>query len=520
MRAIRGRPPRADGPPSSLRPRRPACACSPPGRGGGGGRRGRGSGGGGIAHVDPTTRVDRVPRQPARNRGRPLGRHLLAAQPRLEVPRARRAGLRGAARGHRARLRRDRERHHLRAGRQHRGDPVVDPRGDPGAVGRPPVRQHQPDRRHHRHAGDRHRPRRDLRGGRRAERWRAGPRPGGAEHVHRLLHAGPGRRPPGPTDNGRDPAAHRAEPEQRATWSSGTAATTATARPTAAGSSRCPRAVEPPGLLPGGAARQRRGRVDGRRRTRGRRGGQHLGGHGERVVVDPLRLQRLGARAVAGSGSHAVLRPERLVRRQRRRPGPRIELAGAALQRDRPAGGQVVHRLPAEPGQPRRDRTVSSAAPSASAAATPTAATPSRAPSCTSPAAAGCRRFRPARSARSGRPRRGARPPDHGRRARLVDRRVRSLYGLNPANGADRVAGPHSAARPTTSRPRRWATACSWPRRPTRSYAFSGSAGLPGPPSPPPPPPRRTRRTGWPRRTAASSPSATPASSGRPAASR
>ena len=36
--------------------------------------------------------------------------------------------------------------------------------------------------------------------------------------------------------------------------------------------------------------------------------GQHLGGHRERVVVGPLRLQRLGARAVAGPGPHAVLR--------------------------------------------------------------------------------------------------------------------------------------------------------------------------------------------------------------------
>ena len=44
----------------------------------------------------------------------------------------------------RACLRGDGERHDLRAGRQHRGRPVVDPRGDPGAVGRPPLRGHQP----------------------------------------------------------------------------------------------------------------------------------------------------------------------------------------------------------------------------------------------------------------------------------------------------------------------------------------------------------------------------------------
>ena len=49
-----------------------------------------------------------------------------------------------------------------------------------------------------------------------------------------------------------------------------------------------------PGVLPGGADRPRRGRLDGRRRARGRLGGQHLGGHRERLVVDPLRLQRLG----------------------------------------------------------------------------------------------------------------------------------------------------------------------------------------------------------------------------------
>ena len=52
----------------------------------------------------------------------------------VDLAGARRAGLRGAARGHRARLRRDRERHDLCAGRQHRRRPVVQPRRDTGPV--------------------------------------------------------------------------------------------------------------------------------------------------------------------------------------------------------------------------------------------------------------------------------------------------------------------------------------------------------------------------------------------------
>ena len=147
--------------------------------------------------------------------------------------------------------------------------------------------------------------------------------------------------PPG-TGTGRDPAAHRAEPEQRQR------------RLRVRRQRRRLLDLQRLGrlgargrwnarLLPGGADRPRRGGVDGRRRARGRRGGQHLGGHGERVVVDSLRLQRLGPRAVAGSGSHAVLRPRATWSSDNgERPGPRIELAGAALERDHPAGGQVV----------------------------------------------------------------------------------------------------------------------------------------------------------------------------------
>ena len=50
-------------------------------------------------------------------------------------------------------------------------------------------------------------------------------------------------------------------------------------------------------------------------------------------------------------------------------------------------------------------------------------------------------------------------------------------------------------------------------------YAYSGCAGLPGPPSPPPPAPPNSSYWLSVSRTAASSPSATPASTGRPAAS-
>ena len=52
---------------------------------------------------------------------------------------------------------------------------VVHPRRDPGAVGRPPLRRHQPVGRHHRHPGRGRRPGRDLRRRRRAGGRRARP---------------------------------------------------------------------------------------------------------------------------------------------------------------------------------------------------------------------------------------------------------------------------------------------------------------------------------------------------------
>ncbi len=63
---------------------------------------------------------------------------------------------------------------------------------------------------------------------------------------------------------------------------------------------------------------------------------------------------------------------------------PALLANGTALQ-----VGQVVDRLPPEPGLARRHRRLRSAHPSAPAAPTPTAGTPSRAPSSTSPAARG-----------------------------------------------------------------------------------------------------------------------------------
>ena len=76
-----------------------------------------------------------------------------------------------------------------------------------------------------------------------------------------------------------------------------------------------------------------------------------------------------------------------------------------------------------------------------------------------------------------------------------------------------------SAARPTTSPPRRSATGSSWHRPPIRSTPSRARPASPG---------RRRRRrphrrtppTGWTPPTAASSPSAAPASSARPAACR
>ena len=76
--------------------------------------------------------VDRLPRQPPRIGRRHLGRHLLRRHPGLDIAGPRRPGLRRAARGHRAGLRGDGERHRVCAGRQHRapscGRPTSGPR--------------------------------------------------------------------------------------------------------------------------------------------------------------------------------------------------------------------------------------------------------------------------------------------------------------------------------------------------------------------------------------------------------
>ena len=194
-------------------------------------------------------------------------------------------------------------------------------------------------------------------------------------------------------------------------------------------------------LLPGGADRPRRGRLDGRGGTRGGRQRQHLGGHRERVLVDALRLQRLGPRAVTGPGPHAVLRAGIVAVRQRARPGPRVDGARPALERDRPAGRQVLHRLPPQPGIAGR---VGSRAcrRSGRAAATPTAGTPSRGPWSTCPATAGSRRSRRARSASAvaARSSGAAWPPDHRRWAGVVHRRGHPLRA-RPGQRAEGPAG-------------------------------------------------------------------------------
>ena len=198
------------------------------------------------------------------------------------------------------------------------------------------------------------------------------------------------------------------------------------------------------------------------------------------------------------------------------RPGPRVDRAGAALERDLAAGRQVRDRLLGEPaslgGISGRHRL-----PSVPAAATPTAGTPSRDRRLRAVRAAGSRRCRPARSACCGRRHPAPRPADQRRRAGVVDRRV-SLYGLNPANGA-RSSSSRSAARRTTSRPRRSATGSCWRRRTIRSPPSPARPVFRARPSPPPAAPPN-RRIGSSPPTAASSLSATQASTARPAASR
>ena len=195
----------------------------------------------------------------------------------------------------------------------------------------------------------------------------------------------------------------------------------------------------------------------------------------------------------------AALRPERLVRRQRRttatsgRPRRRCSPTGRSC---RPASRRRAFLLSqgVAGGHRRADRRSPSDVRRSQCRRrkTPWSERP-----CTCHASGGSRPSRPApRSACSGRRatpgwlpsswRVGA--PDRGRRSRVVDRGEHALRA-RPHIRRRRPERSLSAVRPTTSRHRRSVTACSWRPRPIRSCAFSGSAGLPGPPSPPPPAP-------------------------------
>ena len=116
----------------------------------------------------------------------------------------------------------------------HRRGGLVVPPGHAGPGLRPPLRQHRTHRGDHRHAGHRRSPGRALRGGRRAGARSARPRAGGPRHRHRRHRADPdvsippGRIPP-PCSSG------PGSPSPRGGWSSASAATTGTARPTGAG---------------------------------------------------------------------------------------------------------------------------------------------------------------------------------------------------------------------------------------------------------------------------------------------
>ena len=123
-------------------------------------------------------------------------------------------------------------------------------------------------------------------------------------------------------------------------------------------------------------------------------------------------------------------------------------------------------------------------------AATSTAGTPSSGPSSTCPAAAGWRPIadQPVPQRRCGSRRRGRPAADRGRRPGVVDRGQHALRA-STARTAPPCSSSPSAARPTTSRRRRWATASCWRRRATRSSPSPARPGIPGPPSPPPPAP-------------------------------
>ncbi len=149
----------------------------------------------------------------------------------------------------------------------------------------------------------------------------------------------------------------------------------------------------------------------------------------------------------------------------------------------------------------------------APAAATPTVATPSRGRWSTCRAAAGCSRSRRAPWARAWQTSSGANGPPITAGGLVWSIGGSTLFGLNPATGT-RSSRCRSAARPTTSPPRRWATASCWLRTPTRwsrSRARPACRGRRRHPRRH----RPTRRTGWWHRTAGSSRSATHSSTAR-----
>ena len=186
------------------------------------------------------------------------------------------------------------------------------------------------------------------------------------------------------------------------------------------------------------------------------------------------------------SGPHAILRPERLVERQRARPGPRIELAGAPLERDHPAGGQVVARLPAEPGQSRRRSTRRRRSP-------PAAATSDGGDAITGtvvyvPCGNGVQAMQTSPLSAQWQTSSGAHGPPIMAGGLVWSIGGSTLYGINPSNGAtvEQVPiGGEANHFPTPSVGDGLLLAPST----DQVYAYSGSAGLPGPPSPPPPAP-------------------------------
>ena len=180
------------------------------------------------------------------------------------------------------------------------------------------LRRHHTHRRHHRHA--RHRPGagRDLRRRGRVQRELVHPRLGRPEHLHRQHDARTSPVDPPGQGLGGDPAAHRVEPERRQRR--------LRLRGQRRGLFDIPRVDRlgargrrGAGLLRHHGHRQRgqRGGLDGRRRARGRCRREHLGGHRQRVVLQSLRRQRLGDRAVPRPEPGAAVRPEHMVLGQR-----------------------------------------------------------------------------------------------------------------------------------------------------------------------------------------------------------